>query len=113
LISDAQWYDRNVTVCVLALQAPPVGHPECLRGKTFVITGSLDSLTRNDAKDLIQRHSGRVTGSVSGKTTFLLAGKESGARKVKTVSPAPCTPWAVYVQMTENKHSDGAALNIA
>ncbi len=62
-----------------------MGHPECLSGKTFVITGSLETLTRTEAKDLIQRHSGRVTGSVSGKTTFLLAGRESGSRKVKTV----------------------------
>lgn len=70
----------------MVTQETPVGHTECLQGKTFVITGSLESLTRTEARDLIQRHSGRVTGSVSGKTTFLLAGKDSGSRKVKTVN---------------------------
>ncbi|CAL8468443.1 g7983 [Coccomyxa elongata] len=65
-------------------RALPRGHPDCLTGKTFVITGSLESLTRSDAEDLIKRHSGRVTGSVSGKTTFLVAGQDSGTRKVAT-----------------------------
>lgn len=68
------------------LQEIPRGQPECLKDKTFVITGVLDSLWRNEAEDLIKRHSGRVTGSVSGKTTFLLAGTQAGKSKMKTVS---------------------------
>ena len=63
----------------------PRGHSECLQGKTFVITGVLDSLWRNEAEDLIKRHSGRVTGSVSGKTSFLLSGSEPGKSKVAAV----------------------------
>lgn len=62
-----------------------MGHPNCLKGKTFVITGTLDSLYRNEAEDYIKRHSGRVTGSVSGKTTFLLVGENSGNSKVNQV----------------------------
>lgn len=43
-------------------QEVPEGHPECLTGKTFVITGTMDSLRRKDAEELVKRHSGRVTG---------------------------------------------------
>ncbi|DBA70377.1 hypothetical protein WJX79_010688 [Trebouxia sp. C0005] len=60
----------------------PLGHPDCLKGKTFVITGTLDSLYRGEAEDYIKRHSGRVTGSVSGKTDFLLVGENSGNSKI-------------------------------
>ncbi|KAL3132947.1 hypothetical protein ABBQ38_006860 [Trebouxia sp. C0009 RCD-2024] len=60
----------------------PMGHHNCLKGKTFVITGTLDSLYRGEAEDYIKRHSGRVTGSVSGKTDFLVVGENSGNSKV-------------------------------
>jgi len=39
----------------------PEGHPEALHGKTFVLTGVLDSLYRETAADLIKKHSGKVT----------------------------------------------------
>jgi replication factor C subunit 1 len=58
-----------------------------LKDKTFVITGVLDSLWRNEAEDLVKRHSGRVTSAVSGKTTFLVAGTQAGKSKMKAVSP--------------------------
>ena len=67
------------------VQDVPRGHPDCLTGKTFVITGNLDSLGRDEAAELIKRHSGRVTGSVSGKTSFVLAGHDSGKKKVEKV----------------------------
>ena len=60
----------------------PQAAPRCFEGKTFVITGTLDSLWRQDAVDLIKRYGGRVTSAVSGKTTYLLAGTESGHTKV-------------------------------
>lgn len=63
----------------------PEAQEECLSGKTFVITGLLESLTREEATDLIQRYGGRVTSAVSGKTTFLLVGKESGKSKCDKV----------------------------
>ncbi len=85
-IAFVSWLDGVLDVERWHVQALPRGHPDCLTGKTFVITGSLESLTRSDAEDLIKRHSGRVTGSVSGKTTFLVAGQDSGTRKVATVS---------------------------
>mmetsp|Transcript_687 Transcript_687/g.1994 ORF Transcript_687/g.1994 Transcript_687/m.1994 type:complete len:1093 (+) Transcript_687:367-3645(+) len=61
---------------------PARGHPECLLNRTFVVTGVLDSLKRDEADDLIKRHGGRVTGSVSGKTTYLLAGTQCGRSKI-------------------------------
>lgn len=57
-----------------------------LTGKTFVITGTLPSMTRDEAKDLIQRKGGKVTGSISGKTDFLLAGEKAGSKLSKAQS---------------------------
>jgi replication factor C subunit 1 len=51
-------------------------------GKTFVISGVLDSLTRSDAEDFIKRHGGRLTQAVSGKTSYLLVGSECGNSKL-------------------------------
>ena len=52
----------------------PKGTAQCLGGMTMVITGQLDSLEREECQALIERHGGRVTGSVSGKTTYVIAG---------------------------------------
>jgi DNA ligase (NAD+) len=49
-------------------------------GKTFVITGTLPTLSREDAKALIEAHGGKVTGSVSGKTDFLVVGESAGSK---------------------------------
>jgi DNA ligase (NAD+) len=54
-----------------------------LKGLTFVITGALPTLTRDEAKDLIENNGGRVTGSVSKKTTHLLAGEKAGSKLEK------------------------------
>jgi DNA ligase (NAD+) len=51
-----------------------------LSGKTFVLTGTLPSLTREEATALIERHGGTVTSSVSKKVQFLLAGEEAGSK---------------------------------
>ncbi|KAJ0974153.1 hypothetical protein J5N97_016118 [Dioscorea zingiberensis] len=61
----------------------PEGAPDCLAGLTFVISGTLDSLEREEAEDLIKRHGGRVTGSVSKKTNYLLADEDVGGNKSK------------------------------
>ena len=54
-----------------------------LSGKTFVITGTLPDMTRDEAKALIQREGGKVTGSVSTKTSYLLAGEKAGSKLAK------------------------------
>ncbi|XP_073140506.1 replication factor C subunit 1 [Henckelia pumila] len=59
----------------------PKGASNCLDGLTFVISGTLDSLEREEAEDLIKRHGGRVTGSVSKKTNYLLCDEDIGGRK--------------------------------
>ncbi len=52
-------------------------------GMTFVITGTLPKIGRADATALIQRYGGKVSGSVSKKTTYVLAGEEAGEKLVK------------------------------
>ena len=54
-----------------------------LEGKSFVLTGSLDQLTRDDAKQRLTSHGARVTASVSGKTDFLVAGSDPGSKLVR------------------------------
>ncbi len=54
--------------------------PQPLAGKTFVITGTLPSLSRNEARALIEGHGGKVTDSVSGKTDYLLVGESPGSK---------------------------------
>lgn len=56
---------------------------ETLAGLTFVITGTLPNMTRTEAKNLIEAHGGRVTGSVSSKTDYLLAGEAAGSKLTK------------------------------
>jgi DNA ligase (NAD+) len=51
-----------------------------LGGKVFVLTGTLETLTREDAKNIIEEAGGKVSGSVSGKTDYLLAGTSPGSK---------------------------------
>jgi DNA ligase (NAD+) len=51
-----------------------------LSGLTFVLTGTLPTLTREDAKDRIETAGGKVSGSVSKKTSYLVAGEEAGSK---------------------------------
>lgn len=52
-------------------------------GKTFVLTGTLPTLTRNDAKSLIENAGGKVTSSVSSKTDYLVVGEDAGSKLKK------------------------------
>jgi DNA ligase (NAD+) len=54
-----------------------------LSGKTLVITGTLPSLSRDQAKELIESAGGKVAGSVSQKTDYLVAGAEAGSKLLK------------------------------
>ncbi len=51
-----------------------------LAGKTFVLTGTLPSMTRDEAKERIESNGGKVVGSVSRKTNFVVAGGEAGGK---------------------------------
>jgi DNA ligase (NAD+) len=59
----------------------PVDRPrQVLAGKIFVVTGTLDSMTREEAEALIAKFGGRVTKSVSKKTDYVLAGRDPGSK---------------------------------
>jgi DNA ligase (NAD+) len=57
-----------------------------LEGLTFVLTGTLPTLTRELAKEKIESAGGRVSGSVSKKTNYLVAGEEAGSKLDKATS---------------------------
>ena len=59
---------------------------DVLEGLTFVITGTLPNMKRSEAKALIEENGGKVAGSVSKKTSYLLAGAEAGSKLDKANS---------------------------
>jgi len=76
---------RKAGVDLTAPKRPraPVG---ALAGKTFVLTGTLPNLTREQATELIVDAGGKVTGSVSKKTDYVVAGEEAGTKLTKAES---------------------------
>ena len=52
-------------------------------GKTFVLTGSLEEFTRNEASEIIERLGGKTSGTVSKKTDYVLAGEDAGSKLTK------------------------------
>ena len=62
---------------------PAARTPQPLSGKTFVITGTLPTLSRDEAKDRVEAAGGKVAGSVSKKTDFVVAGTEAGSKLTK------------------------------
>ncbi|XP_051472605.1 replication factor C subunit 1 isoform X1 [Apus apus] len=64
----------------------PQGAENCLEGLTFVITGVLECIERDEAKSLIERYGGKVTGNVSKKTNYLVMGRDCGQAKCEKAS---------------------------
>ena len=65
------------------IEWPAIERPEStghIAGKTFVITGTLEKMSRDAARDAIVEHGGKVTGSVSKKTDYLVAGADPGSK---------------------------------
>ncbi len=57
--------------------------PQIFTGKTFVVTGTLPTLKRDEAKELIQKYGGKMTDSISAKTDYLVAGEKAGSKLAK------------------------------
>jgi len=62
------------------------GKAQIFEGKTFVLTGTLPNMGRSEAEKIIEDHGGKVSGSVSKKTSFVLAGEEAGSKLEKARS---------------------------
>lgn len=75
--------DRLTVMQVTTTEPGRLAADGVLRGKTVVITGTLPTLSRQRAAELIERQGGRVTDSVSAKTSFVLAGEAPGSKLEK------------------------------
>jgi DNA ligase (NAD+) len=64
-------------------KSSPAGAGRGFSGKTFVLTGALPNMTREEAKELIESHGGKVAGSVSMRTDYVVAGEEAGSKLEK------------------------------
>jgi DNA ligase (NAD+) len=65
------------------VEAAAASSVEGVAGKTFVLTGTLPTLGRDEARDMIEKAGGKVSGSVSKKTDFVVAGEEAGSKLTK------------------------------
>ena len=64
---------------------PPVGQENCLAGLTFVFTGVLEGLGREEGQQLVKRYGGKVTTGPSSKTSYVVMGAEAGPKKIETI----------------------------
>ena len=67
----------------LVMEAAPEEKGSALEGLTIVVTGTLPTLGRNEVKELIEKNGGKCTGSVSKKTSYLVAGEAAGSKLTK------------------------------
>ncbi|KNG84383.1 replication factor C subunit 1 [Aspergillus nomiae NRRL 13137] len=63
----------------------PVGAENCLAGLSFVFTGVLDTLGREEGQNLVKQYGGKVTGAPSSKTSYVVLGGDAGPKKLKTI----------------------------
>lgn len=78
---------------------------DVLAGKTIVVTGTLPSLSREEAEKLIAAHGGKPSGSVSKKTAFVLAGEKAGSKLTKAQSLGiPVLDEAAFMSLIDGTH---------
>jgi replication factor C subunit 1 len=63
----------------------PVGEENCMAGLTFVFTGLLESLSREEGQELVKRYGGKVTGAPSSKTSYVVLGSDAGPSKLRKI----------------------------
>lgn len=63
----------------------PEGADNCLAGLTFVFTGLLDTISRDEGQELVKRYGGKVTGAPSRKTSYVVLGNEAGPSKLRKI----------------------------
>ncbi|EXJ83124.1 replication factor C subunit 1 [Capronia coronata CBS 617.96] len=63
----------------------PVGAENCLAGLTFVFTGVLNTLGRDEGQNLVKQYGGKVTGAPSKKTSYVVLGSDAGPKKLETI----------------------------
>ena len=77
---------RKAGLQLEAAKKPESSQPQTLAGKSFVITGTLPTLKRSEAKSLIEAAGGRVSGSVSSKTDYVVVGEKAGSKQEKAAA---------------------------
>lgn len=71
---------ERLRACGLNMEAQRVQRGERLAGLTFVLTGTLPTLGRKEAQELVEKNGGKASSSVSKKTSYVLAGEEAGSK---------------------------------
>jgi len=83
---NAAMIDALAELGVKMVEAPAPAEAQLeqtLAGQTFVITGTLDAMSREDAESAIERRGGKVSGSISRKTSWLVVGRDAGSKLEK------------------------------
>ncbi|OXV09713.1 hypothetical protein Egran_02535 [Elaphomyces granulatus] len=81
----AQQAQRSRTPVGGGTKDVPVGADNCLAGLSFVFTGILDSIGREEGQSLVKRYGGKVTGAPSSKTSYVVLGSDAGPKKLETI----------------------------
>lgn len=102
-------HPQNVALCqrliAAGVETAAIAAPrgDKLAGLTFVLTGTLPNMSRDEASDLIRAAGGKVTGSVSKKTSFVVAGEEAGSKLTKAQAlGVPVIDEEALLRMLEN-----------
>ena len=77
--------DRNAPPPGAGSKTIPTGAENCLAGLTFVFTGILESIGREEGQALVKRYGGKITGAPSKNTSYVVLGSEAGPKKLETI----------------------------